>query len=538
MSVLTNLNKNKKCKVQQITDFPNKKKPEAMADPAKPRYIQLTKLPNLKEVNHVAQETSVDRILAKAIALQLKPLNAEMTKFAFDHLLMLIDDQLDEMIGQLHRISNIQRRESMAKCDIQLFLQGFNVSPSDLDVQGQLSQYISLNFKKEYDSLHAMKESYAGAAEDDVEQIENVLTTLVPPSNSLKYSIPRWFPALPPDHTYKFTPQFNHPITDEVMIRKKIVEEGKNSELALLHLLDRSVESTSDKPIPDFDEKLAAEETNSIYGFSRQKKQRNFTSSSSTGLFCTLPQTNFNVEEYARSRVEIARRKVVEFEQKALQLETNPFLKGSRLIISSNDKITKKQVNREIKTMLRRSFFSMLKSIPDLQIKKKHASEDAEKKRDERLAKMKILHEQKRKETNEKVKNGEINLLDLAHQDEFFGSLDSSDEEGQSGFNLELQSHSQPQEQSREVTSPEPAQDLNLTDQPIKDNISDKENAGFENFQQDPTNGHVNLDNKQQGDLSHIQQHHASSEGDDDGTGFLFNDIANVDDQDSAGIEI
>lgn len=406
-----------------------------MANPGSPRYIQITQLPNLEEINHELNETSIDKILAKAIALQLKPLNAEITKFAFDHLLMLLDEQLDDMIGELHKISNIQRRESVAKGDLQLFLQGLNISPSDLELQGQLSQYVSLQFKKEYDLLHALKESYSKTTEDEGEQIENVLTKLVPPTNSLRLSIPKWLPALPPDHTYKFTPQFNHPITDEIIIRKKIVEEGKRSELALLHLLRGTDKGGfEENPIPDFDEALEKEETLAVYGFGKRKMKQDCRILNSSELLTRLPQANFNVEEYARRRVEISRKRVVDFEEKTLQFAKNPFLKGSKLMMSgSNDKVTKRQANKEIRSMLKRSFYGMIKSIPELTAQKKQAREIAESKRNERLEEMKILQEQKLKEKNERVKNGEIDLLDLEHHDEFFGSLDSSEEEETSG---------------------------------------------------------------------------------------------------------
>lgn len=389
----------------------------------------------MEEFGHDSRELPIEKVLAKAVALQLKPMNADISKFAFDHLLMLIDGQLNDMIGELHKLSNLQRRESIAKGDLQLFFKGFNLSPSDLDIQCQASQYIKSAFKQDYNALHSLKESSSDFVEEDGASSENIVTALVPPTNPLRSLVPKWLPDFPPDHTYKFTPQYNHPITDETIIRKKIVEEGKQSELALLHLLKSTDKSQANtKYGSQYDEELAKEETLAIYGRGYQKTKRSAISSSD--LLARLPQTNFSIEEYAHNRVEIARRKVLEYEEKQLQLQKNPFLKLSRLVLTtSNDKLNKRQVNKEIRTSLKRSFFHLINTIPELKKAKQEARELAEKKRIERLIKMKALKDQKLKEKDSwDLGEGDINTLDLddlggGHHEAFFGSLDSSEDE-------------------------------------------------------------------------------------------------------------
>lgn len=401
-----------------------------MVDPTHSKYVQLTHLPTLEEIHHEVNESTGERILSKAVALQLKPMNAEISKFAFDYLLLLIEDQLNDMIGFLHKSSNIQRRELIAKADLELFLEGFNLSPSDLDLQCQASQHYNKVYGKELEALHSLKETISDAVLDDEGTSQEVINSLVPPNNPLAGSVPKWMPALPPDHTYRFTPQYNHPITDETVIRRKIVDEGKQSEVALLHLL-----RTSDTPVAspevqmsDADIALASEETKAIYG-SKHKKRRKQASNPSD-LLSKLPQTNFNVEEYARSRVELARRKVLEYEERQLQLQQNPFIKYSKLVLSaSTEKLNRRQVNKDIHSMLKLSLYSLVKSIPKLQESKQEARRVAEMERDKRLQELRAQREEQER-NNEQLGNGDINLLDLDnHSDDFFNYSGSDNDE-------------------------------------------------------------------------------------------------------------
>lgn len=401
-----------------------------MVDPTQSQYVQLTHLPTLKEVHHEVYESTGEQILGKAVALQLKPMNAEISKFAFDYLLLLIEDQLNDMIGFLRKSSNIQRRELIAKADLQLFLEGFNLSPSDLDLQHQISQYYSEVYRKELAALHSLQETVSEAVVEDEGASQDVINSLVPPNNPLAKKVPKWMPTLPPDHTYRFTPQYNHPITDETVIRRKIVDEGKMSEIALSHLLRVSNTPTPSPEVQmsDTDQALATEESMAIYG-NKHKKRRKQTAYS-TDLLSRLPQTNFNVEEYARSRVELARRKVMEYEEKQLQLQQNPFIKYSKMLLSASpEKMNRRQLNKEISCMLKRSLYSLVKSIPKLQQSKQEARRSAEKARDERLQELRAQREAQERQS-EQLGTGDINLLDLDnHSDDFFNYSGSDNDE-------------------------------------------------------------------------------------------------------------
>ncbi|CAR29664.1 ZYRO0G14146p [Zygosaccharomyces rouxii] len=395
-------------------------------------YIQITKLPTLQELQHEDREPNVVKVLAKSVALQLKPMNAQITQFAFDRLLQLVDGQLNDMISQLHRMSNLQRRETIAKGDISMLMEGFNISPSSIELQSRISEFYSQKYFKEFNHLHSLRDLQSSLAhemvpfEDQEAVRQNVSTVLVPPTNPLQDFLPKWLPDFPPDHTYKFTPQYSHPITDETTIRRQIVEEAKQSELALSHLSQKKNPTDDIVNRSQYDSELAEQETLAIYGSQLKKRKTQHPQANSADLLSKLPQTNFSVEEYAHNRIEVARKKVLEFEERQLQSQQDPFLKLSRIAFTQcNDKFTKKQVHREFQLALQRSFIHLVKSIPELERNKLETEEKAKEERSKRLQELRAQRE-------EQEKKGERDVLDLdeldQNQEDFF-AMESSDEE-------------------------------------------------------------------------------------------------------------
>ncbi|GCE98506.1 hypothetical protein ZYGM_003873 [Zygosaccharomyces mellis] len=395
-------------------------------------YIQITQLPTLQEFQHEDREPNVVKVLAKSIALQLKPMNAQITQFAFERLLQLVDGQINDMVSQLHRMSNLQRRETIAKGDLSMLMQGFHISPSSIELQSQISQFYSQKYSKEFNHLHALQDSQPIWAhemvpfEDQEAVKQNVSTILVPPTNPLQNHVPKWLPAFPPDHTYKFTPQYSHPITDETTIRRQIVEEAKQSELALSHLSQKKNPTDEIVRRSQYDSELAEQETLGIYGTQHKKRRTQRLQANSADLLSKLPQTGFSVEEYAHNRIEVARRRVSEFEEKRLQVQQDPFLKLSRIAFTQcNDKFTKKQVHREFQLALQRSFIHLVKSIPELERNKLETEKKAKEDKSRRLQELRAQRE-------EQEKKGEKDVLDLdeldQNQEDFF-AMESSDEE-------------------------------------------------------------------------------------------------------------
>lgn len=434
-------------------------------------YIQITKLPTLQEFRHEDREPNVVRVLAKSVALQLKPMNAQITQFAFDRLLQLVDGQLTDMISQLHRISNLQRRETIAKGDLSMLMKGFHLSPSSIELQSQVSQFYSQKYFEEFNHLHSLQDLQPTWAHEmvpleDQEAIkQNVSTVLVPPTNPLQNRLPKWLPDFPPDHTYKFTPQYSHPITDETTIRKQIVKEAKQSELALSHLSQKKNRMEEIISKSQYDPELAEQATLAIYGTQHKKRKVQRPQANSADLLSKLPQTNYNVEKYAHNRVEVSRRKVLEFEEKQLRLQQDPFLKLSRIAFTQcNDKFTKRKVHREFQMALQRSFIHLIKGIPELERNRLETERKATEDREKRLQELKTQRE-------ESDKKGEKDMLDLNELDqnnEDFFAMESSEEEDniepitkdQPSVNQPQQPESTMQEHSLDETRHEQEQEL------------------------------------------------------------------------------
>ncbi|GAV55961.1 hypothetical protein ZYGR_0AZ01330 [Zygosaccharomyces rouxii] len=434
-------------------------------------YIQITNLPTLQEFQHENREPNVVKVLAKSIALQLKPMNAQITQFAFERLLQLVDGQLNDMISQLHRMSNLQRRETIAKGDLSMLMQGFHISPSSIELQSQISQFYSQKYFKEFNHLHSLQDLQPTWAhemvpfEDQEAVRQNVSTVLVPPTNPLQNHLPKWLPDFPPDHTYKFTPQFSQPITDETTIRRQIVEEAKQSELALSHLSQKKNPTDDIVNRSQYDSELAEQETLAIYGTQLKRRRTQHPQANSADLLSKLPQTNFSVEEYAHNRVEVARRKVLEFEEKQLQVQQDPFLKLSRIALTQcNDKFSKRQVHREFQLALQRSFIHLVKSIPELERNKLETEKKAKEDKSRRLQEL-------RSQREEQEKKGERDVLDLEdldqNQEDFF-AMESSDEEAMepTGDQPSLTQSQQAETQQAELVHEPTREDLRQEQEP------------------------------------------------------------------------
>lgn len=222
-------------------------------------------------------------LFKKAIAVQLRPIDSERTKItgmALRQLCMFAEEQLDALMDGLHRISLLQRRQSIALADLEIWLRGYHLTPSSLYQTMEQSNYIRDTYDKEMKVVEALlpkEDDLANTAfgrvipsvqrdneqtddlddidEDDYELVEYQQQAIIQlfkkenVSKKLKRSKPSWLPNFPPDHTYKYTPSFNNVIHKETVVRQKLVEEGRLSEKALINLMDKfnSVVSKNDK---------------------------------------------------------------------------------------------------------------------------------------------------------------------------------------------------------------------------------------------------------------------------------------------------
>lgn len=370
----------------------------------------MNELTNPTEIPSNSSDEQVRKLLNKSIALQLKPLNLELSQLAFNELSLLVNDQLDFLISELHRMSVIQRRNAAAKTDIELLLRGLNLNMSELHYQLQVSNFMKSKNGKDYDTLikdsstiFDSSDTMANPGHDSM--VNNPSNILIKPNNPFEISIPNWLPAFPPDHTYKFTPQFNKPITDQVLIKQKLIEEGKKSEKSLLNLLNDITEQSSieNEETSNFDSELARKENIAIYGYDamsrKKRKPPHLISIHDTEQnFFNHPQgsKHFNVGNYAHFRVELTRKRVEEFELEQLKWEKNPFLRLSRMI--NDKKVSRSDLKLEIKNSLQRSYKSIFRNYPKLKQERDRRLELARQKREEKIEKLKIQNEQLKKD--------------------------------------------------------------------------------------------------------------------------------------------
>lgn len=411
------------------------------------KQIQLKKLPTLHAEPHDSLEQPMHKILSQAVAIRLKPMNKDvaMSQFAFENLVQLVGENLSFMLTTLHRFVDIQRRREISKKDLLLLLKGYDLSNSELMRELESSQYIVSNHPEEVKEIAQKSKELKGKLLKPMTEKELLnsahsefffkdmdILDLVPPTNKNNQYIPKWLPEFPPDHTYRFTSQYNKPVVDERQLRRKLVEEGKQSERALVNLLKHHDSTNQDLGNNERVEKRSLyeetqEETFLIFGPERKKSH---TTENSHELLRTLPLKNFSVEEYARNRVEIARRKVSEYEQYQLRLQKNPFIKAANLCSPlKKSTMSRKAIDKELKSMLQRSYIGLLRSVPKLNEVKGRERELANERRREMLEK---LNEERQRQAEA---GGGDEVLDLnnLNEDPLLAGFDSSDSEGEDG---------------------------------------------------------------------------------------------------------
>ena len=395
-------------------------------------------------VNHVSVGQDFDTLLRKAIAIQLKAMNSDTTMAltAFNELFMLVSSQLDDSLNELHGLALLQRRTTLAKGDILLLLRGFNLKTSDLYETLQSSNYIRKKFHQECDALNEEArqwvEPYTLRQHEDVidnpftaveqsQELSSLLarqplvllrgSTLASFRHRKPFRVPAWLPRLPPDHTYRFTPQYNHPTTDEIVVRKRVVEEGRNTEKALRNLIDainnnknnkgtkgKDNEDTMDykEPREMNDLELAERESQALFsegGWTHSTASASATEQdTSISSITAIPKT-FNVEDYARRRVEIARRQVTRFEEEKLRQHNDPFIRLAQMMLNSDGAAPRVEFNGKVLAVARRSYRYMLHNLPALKRRKIEAVKQAELDRDFKLKQLKELKEKMEKDS-------------------------------------------------------------------------------------------------------------------------------------------
>lgn len=272
--------------------------------------------------------------------------------------------------------------------------------------QFQVSEFIKSNHAVEYGKLVRLSSfpALAHNEEDEEDELSNIeeqqseINVLLPPSNPLEKLIPSWLPNFPPDHTYKFTPEFNHPITDLKTIKKEIVKESEESEKALLNLnkrLSHLSSASHTSPPPVLDDADATEQQLEIWGNALQERKPTITATS---------LNESNIEQYAKYRVELARERVAKFELNQLKRTKNPFLKLSEtLYFSEGPHQSHKTIQSAIDLQFRKSMTLFMHNLPKVQKLKKERIRMAKEERAKSLRRRQeeLISERKKREQDE-----------------------------------------------------------------------------------------------------------------------------------------
>lgn len=501
---------------------------------------------DIKEINSSNRmDYQMGELLKRAVGVQLQTIDKDVTvtRMAMDQLVLFAEDQLNALVDGLHRISLLQRRQSIAVSDLEIWMRGYNLLPSDLYMTAEESKFIRENYRNDTSvvfkdiNIDNPMESALGRIniqnkenieptdndvdideDDDYELIElqqhameQLFKTDTGRGRNLRYK-PGWLPDFPPDHTYKYTPSYVNVVKPETEIRQKLVEEGRLSEKALVKLMSNldSISTTKDNQkgthLEQENNLILSEESNnlevqsistdkpddvgSLEDINKQdddktqgnkievdaenkdqvvKIEENKESSTEKdtekatekqlseeeladleikallyriennkeyliepmrvslvkGVLKDLDSNptsklkDFDVEAYARQRIEIARRKVVDFEYEQLYLKYNPLLRLAKMKYYDAEE---SDFETEYQKCIKRTMDRFKRNIPIIKEKRKMVRKESIKRKDELIAKrLATIKEAKMKKEQEIVrKSREMEAIENANK---FGIL-------------------------------------------------------------------------------------------------------------------
>lgn len=505
---------------------------------------------DIKEINSSNRmDYQMGELLKRAVGVQLQTIDKDVTvtRMAMDQLVLFAEDQLNALVDGLHRISLLQRRQSIAVSDLEIWMRGYNLLPSDLYMTAEESKFIRENYRNDTSvvfkdiNIDNPMESALGRIniqnkenieptdndvdideDDDYELIElqqhameQLFKTDTGRGRNLRYK-PGWLPDFPPDHTYKYTPSYVNVVKPETEIRQKLVEEGRLSEKALVKLMSNldSISTTKDNQkgthLKQENNLILSEESNnlevqsistdkpddvgSLEDINKQdddktqgnkievdaenkdqvvKIEENKESSTEKatetatetatekqlseeeladleikallyriennkeyliepmrvslvkGVLKDLDSNptsklkDFDVEAYARQRIEIARRKVVDFEYEQLYLKYNPLLRLAKMKYYDAEE---SDFETEYQKCIKRTMDRFKRNIPIIKEKRKMVRKESIKRKDELIAKrLATIKEAKMKKGQEIVrKSREMEAIENANK---FGIL-------------------------------------------------------------------------------------------------------------------
>ena len=197
---------------------------------------------------------------------------------------------------RLQRLMEIQRRRLPNTDDLLLLLKEGYFDRNGIDEMHALCEkYHSENSHRNRE-LQAIAEhatsAYIGqdyghfnVTNDSVVMEEPWWIDQVVQRRKRKAYIPEWMPPLPPEHTFKSTPKYSQRVTNPVMLREKLVLEGRFGEKALDHIIvkeesilcsplsEESISSSSSSSSSDTEEEKEQEQIKGVEGEILTEKQ-------------------------------------------------------------------------------------------------------------------------------------------------------------------------------------------------------------------------------------------------------------------------
>lgn len=331
----------------------------------------------------------------------------------------------DRLIQGLHKLTESQRRRKPSASDLKLCFKLNKIQPSLLYMEYEKDKFFQkrittriqyLRNEVSYIGNNLSKLDYSLDEQDPLlpffanEHYE--IAELVPREIQKPNYIPSYLPDLPPDYTYKRTPQYLQKTTDLKELRIKLVEESRLTENSLYKLIDDDDRKWTEKFEKDLDQVCdedEAETSNDDAIMSDFNQDKDIASpaeiapcmpsdtqiegaleckkSSDIKLLEEKPHeiqhassysenTKFDIVEYARRRAAIKKRKLEHIEQKRKLRESNPFIQAEEYFSPFAKKQATPEIRDKFNTEIISEFQKTVRALRRSEIKRKRELEE------------------------------------------------------------------------------------------------------------------------------------------------------------------
>lgn len=392
-----------------------------------PPYERLLSPETLSLVNDpipsILSISSIDFEFSKIISLILNSKGYLYTQDFLKEVTDLSIIHFHDIIGNLKKFSEIQRRRKPSLSDAKLALKSKKLKPNDIFVEYERSKTFEdrKGLSKINDQIKHLLDSYNAEAVAFDEEDPSLpfftnehyeITELVPKESGKPVYVPSYLPDLPPDYTYQNTSKYMDQIKDTKQIRLKLVEESRLTDSSLYDLIanddrtwrkefelrlakdnidllesdeesimsDAGIEkdqTDTETPLLVDDKKTLNDDT--AFKFEDQKKLEN------EKILPKVDNKSFDFVEYARKRKLIQQNQEEKILHKRKLREENIFFKAEKLYSPYATSIPTADDDLYFRDVITNEFKAVISAV-----------RKAEKKKERKI--QKILQEKERKE--------------------------------------------------------------------------------------------------------------------------------------------